>query len=360
MVEVALVKHSDGMEQLVDLFRTCFNIDMTADIWAWEYLRNPLSDPEVIVAVENGRIVGARPFTYVEMWLGNERVKAALHCDTMVHPDYQRRGIFNSMGQFSIPYLKERGYALSYGFPGPMSRPGYLRQGWKVVVQTETVFRLMNPQRVMSYKSGSSLVGGGLGFLYDRILNAKTRETSAVSSPFDVRISDSFTDELEGLDALRGKKAIDLVRSERYIRWRFDENPEHDYTYVLAKKGGELWGYAVVSSEGSPGGLVCGTIVDYLVKNNDISCFHMLISACMEQLERQGCDIAITWVFTETEFRDHLFKHLRFKSPFKFPYNRFFGYGHLDAIRLDEEVAEAVDVYHKDSWRVTRAFSDMS
>jgi len=347
------------MEQLVDLFCTCFNVDMTPDIWAWEHLQNPLSNPEVIVAVENGRIVGARPFTYVEMWLGNEKVKAALHCDTMVHPDYQRMGIFNHMGHFSIPYLKERGYALSYGFPGPMSRPGYLRQGWKVVVQTETVFRLMNPRRVISCKSGSDLIGGGLGFLYDRILNTRIREISGVSSPFNVNVSDSYTDELEALDALWGNKAIDLVRSEVFLRWRFDDNPEHDYKYVLVRKDSELCGYAVVSCEESAGGLVYGTIVDYLVRDNDISCFYVLISACLEQLDRQGCDIAITWVFTETEFRAYLFKHMSFKSPFRFPYNRFFGYGHLDALRLDEEVAADVDVYNGDSWRVTHAFSDI-
>jgi len=130
MVEIRLVKHSQGMEQLTNLFRLCFNNeDMTAKIWDWKYLQNPLSDPEVIVAVDNGRIVGARPFWFVEMWLGDEKVKTAQHCDTMVHPDYRGKVIFNQMGQFAVRYLKDNDYALSYGFPGPMSRPGFFVAG---------------------------------------------------------------------------------------------------------------------------------------------------------------------------------------------------------------------------------------
>ena len=62
MVKIRLVKHLEGMEQLVDLFRLCFSYDMSTEIWDWEYLQNPLAsaNPEVFVAMDNDKIVGGQ------------------------------------------------------------------------------------------------------------------------------------------------------------------------------------------------------------------------------------------------------------------------------------------------------------
>ena len=77
-------------------------------------------------------------------------------------PEHQNKGIFNRMGQFAIQYLKENDYALSYGFPAPMSRSGFLKQGWRIVAETETIFRAVHPQKLISYKLRSKLLVSGL------------------------------------------------------------------------------------------------------------------------------------------------------------------------------------------------------
>lgn len=361
MLEIRLVKHAEEREQLVDLFRLCFSYDMSTEIWDWEYLQNPSAsdNPEVVVALEGSKIVGARPFLLAEMWLGNERVKAAQHCDTMVHPEHRNKGIFDKMGRFSLQHLKDSGYALSYGFPGPMARPGFLKQGYRIVAETENLFRVLRPQKVLSYKLKNRLFGSGLGFFYDKLLNAKTREASRLPSSFQVEAFDRFTDELRGVDTLRTLSAIDLVRSESYLRWRFDQNQEHKYKYIVTKREERLCGYAVVSAQEELDGLVYGVIVDYLVENGDVDCFHVLINGCLNDLEESGCDIAVIWAFSAPKLREELLKHFSFKSSSRFPYKRFFGYGYLDAIQIDEKVTEKVNIYDKNNWRVTYAFSDM-
>jgi GNAT superfamily N-acetyltransferase len=360
MVEIRLLKHLEGEKQLLDLFRVSFGQNMSAELWDWKYLRNPLTfaAPEVIVALDNGKIVGARPFLLTEMWLDNEKVRAAQHCDTMVHPEYRNKGIFNRMGQFAIQYLKDNDYALSYGFPGPLSRPGFLRQGWRIVVQTETMFRAMHSQNLIAYKLRSKLLGSGLGFFYDKLLKKKA-ETFQPSSSFQVGVFDRYTDELKELDALREELVIDLVRSESYLRWRFDWHPDHNYKYIVAKRDGKLWGYAVVSAQEERSGLVHGIIVDYLVKNRDIICFRLLINKCLDELEKAECDIVLGWAFSEAKLREELLMHFGFNSSLKFPYNRLFAYGYLDAILIDDQVAERVNIYDKENWRVTYAHKDI-
>jgi len=359
MVEVRLVKHSEVAEQLSNLFRLCFNEEhMTVENWNWKYLQNPLSQPEVIVAIDDVRIVGARPFWFTEMWLQDKRIKTAQHCDTMVHPDYRGRGIFNKMGRFAIDYLKENGYVLSYGFPGPMSRPGFLSQGYRIVAETENLFNIVHPQKLLVYKLGSKIMAGGLGFLYDAFLNTQAKKIKLASDSFQVEVSERFIDELKDVDDLRYKSGLNLVRSESYLRWRFDKHPQHSYRYVIAKKEGKLWGYAVTSAQQQSNGLRCGLIVDYLVKNRDRSCFQVLADRCLKELAKSYFDILLVWAFSEPHLREELLKHFGFKSSVKFPYNRMFGYNYLEAMLIDEKLAEGVDIYDNSNWRVTHAYAD--
>ena len=359
MIEIKLVKHQEQKGQLLDLFQASFGHDRPAELWDWRYIQNPLATPdtELVVALDNGKIVGARPFRLAQMWLGDEKVMAAQHCDTMVHPDHQRKGIFNQMGQFSMEYLKENGYALSYGFPNRNSRQGFLQQGYRIVVPRESIFRPINPQKLISYRLGNKVLGTGLGFFYDKVLNIKPRRPLKLASYFQLEVFDQFNEELKEIDTLRNKSLIELVRSESHLRWRFDRRPNRDYRYVVAKRDQTLSGYAVVSAQKQNSGLVHGYLVDYLIKDRDIACFQALVNRSLDELEEWGCDIAFIWAPGEPVLREELLKHLGFKSPFMFPYNRFPGHGYLDAIRIDEQAAAGVNIYDKENWRVTYAYS---
>jgi len=282
MADIKLVKHRQKKEELLDLFQASFGHSMSAELWDWKYIQNPLAsaDPEVIVAVDNGKIVGAKPLLLAEMSVRGETVKAAQPCDTMVHPEHRREGIFSQMDQFAIEYLREDGYTFFYTFPGPIILLGDLKQGWKIVSEIENSYRLTNPKKVISSKLKNKFVGNGLGFFYDKLLNTGIK-ASPLSSPFQIKVFDQLTDELKRVDILSDKSGIDLVRSESYLRWRFDQHPEHTYKYIMAKRNRELCGYAVVSAQEQLNGLIYGVIVDYLIKDKDIDCFWWLINECL-------------------------------------------------------------------------------
>ena len=359
MVEIRLVNNFEEKERLVDLHRASFNTNMSPELWDWKYLQNPLvsTDPKVIVALDNGKIVGARPFLLFEMWIKNKKVRTAQHSDTMVHPEYRNRGIFNRMGRFAIEYLKENEYTLSYGFPGLQSRSGFLTQGWRVVAPTEVLFWPVHIQKIISRKLKSKFLGNGIGIIYD-ILNTRMTETFQPSSAFQVEVFDQFNEELTEVDTLRDESVIDLVRSETNLRWRFDWHPQHRYKYIIAKRDGKLWGYTVVSVREKAYGLVYGIIIDYLVKNRDIVCFQVLIQRALEELGKSNCDIIFMWAWGDAKLKEQLLTHFSFKSSFRFLYKKVFSYGYLDAILLDERLAESVDIYDKENWQVTYAYRD--
>ena len=360
MIEIRLVKYKQAEAQLLDLFRASFGRDINPDFWHWKHAGNYLSpaDPEVIAAVENDRIVGARPFLFVEMWLGNEKVKAAQHVDTMVHPEYQKRGVFNLVGQFSINYLRENGYALSYGFANRLSRQGFMRQGYRVIGATDIMFKLLRPRRVMSHQLKNKALSNIAGFLYDKFMTRKTRKQSGLPATIRFTVAEQFTEELRQVDTLRDEKAVDLVRSEDFLRWRYDAHPHFKYRYIILKREEELAGYAVISPRREISGLTQGTMVDFLVKNDDAMCTTALINKCLIELEQSGCDYANIWTVSQSNQLRKSLRRSGLKSVLKFPYRREDRFNYLDARLIQEGAAGYIDIYDKENWRMSAAFSD--
>ena len=112
MVKIELIRHRTRIEELLDLFQVSFGHDMSAELWNWKYFLNPLvsADPVIIVAISKGKIVGARPLLPAEIWIGDEKTKAAQPCDTMVHPEHRREGIFYQMNVWRVQSLQTTGY----------------------------------------------------------------------------------------------------------------------------------------------------------------------------------------------------------------------------------------------------------
>ena len=359
MIEIRVVMHGDEIGQLVKLFRVSFKHEMSEKLWKWKYINNPIvsSSPEVIVACGGGRIVGARPFLLTEIWVKNERILAAQHSDTMVHPEFRNQGLFNRMGEYSLQHLKEHNYALSYGFPGPMSRAGFRKQGYRTVVPTEIMFLPINYQRIFSKKLKRDRLGRVLGYFCDNVIIKKKLPVLKAGN-IEVEIFDSYVQELEAIDSLRKTTAIEYVRREKNLRWRFDQHPEHKYRYITAKIEGTLCGYAVISVQEQGNGLNYGMIIDYLVKNEDPWCFGALIEKAMVELAKTGCDLIVVWAFSEPMLKEELQKRFGFSSTFSFPYNRIIDSGYFEALSLNDQAIRGMNIYDKSNWRITHIYPD--
>jgi GNAT superfamily N-acetyltransferase len=352
------VRHRERIEELVGLHKISFNhSNISIDKWDWKYIQNPFvtSDPELIVALYNREIVGAKPFILGEMWIKDRKVKFARPSDTMVHPKHRRKGIFSRMNQYSIDHFKKKGYALFCNTPGSMSRPGYLKQGWRKVLEREFFFRIVNPRKVISDKLNNSYLGNALGLLYGKLLN---KEIDIPSNSFNLKIFDKFDSELSKVDVLRNKSVINLVRDENYLRWRFDQNPKYRHKYILVTKDEELLGYAVIGVPSEPIGLVIGRIVDYLVKGNDTECFRFLMSKCINELEKSEIDLLFIRGFSRPEYRKELMEQLGFKSSLKVPYNRFVERICFLVRGLDKAKFKRFNIYDKENWPITFIFED--
>jgi hypothetical protein len=230
-----------------------------------------------------------------------------------------------------------------------------LKQGSRIVSSIEYFFLPMNPRGLISYQLGNRLLGAGLGFFYNKLINTKGRRPFHSSNSFQIETLDRFTDKLKTVDTLRDRSIISLVRSEAYLAWRFDKHPENDYKYILAGRDGELLGYAVVGAERRNNNVICGWIRDYLAKDKNVDCFRSLIARCIDELVELGVDIILIPSFINAKFNVELAQHFGFKSSVSFPYNRIVAEGCFTTRAINEKVTQKVDVYNEENWDDTFA-----
>jgi hypothetical protein len=361
LTEIKLVKHLDETLELIELFRLCFNSKMSQEYWYWKYVANPFvdSNPEVIVAVEGGQIIGARPFLLTQMWLNNSKVIAAQHCDTMVHPEHRNKGLFNKMGEYSIRFMRERNYAFSYGFPGPMSRPGFLKQGYRIVAPTEILFKPQNSSKILARKIKNKMVGNTIGFIIDKVLTSKEPDFPSQAG-YSIKVVSCVPPDLHVVDTWKEHVTIDLVRSQKLLDWRFGLHPKHTYKYILVNKEQTLKGYAVVSVQEQADGTNQGILIDYLTKDEDSHCLNLLFGRVIAELKKSKCDIIIIWALNEPEFQKEVTKNFGLRSSFRFPYNKIIGYSYMDAMQIDNKTVREINIYDKNNWRITNAFTDFT
>lgn len=117
-------------------------------------------------------------------------------------------------------------------------------------------------------------------------------------------------------------------------------------------------GLTVINTQETLSGLIDGKIIEYVVKNDDIDCFRLLIGECLKELSKLECDFISIWVFTQPHFRKELLKHYDFKSSTKFPYNIFFKKCYFAAQEMDDIATEKIDLYEKNSWKVSNIYLD--
>jgi GNAT superfamily N-acetyltransferase len=354
MVEIKIVGHEENLNGLVDLFNLVFNGKASEKYWSWKYLKNPFAgyDPQVIVAVEDEKIIGARPAMDFEMWMNEQKVRVAQPCDTMVHPDYRRRGINSKMLEFSINWYKENGYAFFYSFPNFKAFPANIKHGWRVIGGRELVFYPVNAEKLVSRVINNKTLARTGGYLYKIFSGSEPR---IKKQKYHLESYAEYNDKLSNLEDFVDKSKINLVRNAEFFKWRLDQHPNHNYEYVLATKDDEVKGYMVISKQITATGITEGKLIDFLIKNEDLGCFKELVIKSMDRLS--DCDIISIWVFNQPKYRKELLSNLNFKSTHSFPYNRLRDESKFVARKLDSNKTE-LDIYDRENWQLSLIYPD--
>lgn len=117
----------------------------TEEVWKYKHVDNPFGRSLVLVAVEEGMIVGVRAFMRWKWQIGTEEYFAFRAVDTATHPEHQGKGIFKKLTLKALEIAKQRGDNFVFNTPNSQSKPGYLKMGWQEIGKINIRLRLANP-----------------------------------------------------------------------------------------------------------------------------------------------------------------------------------------------------------------------
>ena len=99
--------------------------------WNWKHVNNPFGASPVLVAEENGELIGIRAFMRWDWQMGDKIYRCLRAVDTATHPAHQGKGIFKKLTLQLIEEAGKQGYDFIFNTPNTQSTPGYLKMGWK-------------------------------------------------------------------------------------------------------------------------------------------------------------------------------------------------------------------------------------
>ncbi len=191
----------------------------TEAVWRYKHVDNPFGKSLVLVAVEDGNIIGVRALMRWKWELGKQMFSTFRAVDTATHPNHQGKGIFKKLTLKAIERAKEHGDDFIFNTPNTQSLPGYLKMGWgevdklKIRINPANPVNWINVKQTGNYIINNNCSGDQLAKLISKYNNLKAE-----------------------------KNKLFTLKSPEYLSWRYENNPLQKYE-VKAYQDFYLAGY---------------------------------------------------------------------------------------------------------------------
>jgi len=202
-------EHKDT-NSLIELLEIVYRKSFTIDWWNWKYNQNPMGESVILVAENNGKIVGLRSFWKYDLMYRSNLLKAYQPVDTVVHEKYRGQGLFTKLTTAAINEAKHYDADLLFNYPNQNSLPGYLKLGWNLLDHVRWWIKPI----------------GIVGFLSVPLAKGQRDSLKIPGERKFVSCSDGSARNNTN------SNFISAIRTPAFLEWRYGLNPETDYCYL--------------------------------------------------------------------------------------------------------------------------------
>ncbi len=288
--------------KILHLFHDVFGPGYRVEDWWWQFRENPFSRPIIWVAENQDEVLaGHYCLIPVPYYHEGRSLKAAFSILSMVHPNFQRRGLLKKLAEACDKQLRDDGIALGLTFLNDNSLPVYTTYfGWRKVfeilpvhfriVDASVVLRRYTPLRFLQW-AGGKLVGLAYSLISipPSLFKRRARVPIAELAAVDARFDELWHEFSQGITS-------GVERNRQYLAWRFDQNPK-SYRIFAAEANDHVRGFVIIREE-IKFGVKMGYIAELIFLEQEVG-VALLAYAC-QVLKHSGCGM-ITCLFTNAD-----------------------------------------------------------
>ncbi len=240
-------RYQPGDERdLLALFNRVFGKQRSLEHWRWQFERNPYAPPTMIVArrESDGLLAGSHVVMPIALNTAGKRVLAGHTLDLVVHEDFRRQGLFETTARECFAWCLERGLRAVIAFPNAQSYPGFVRSlQWS---------RILDPQWWELRTGLRGLLGNAgwaraLTWAPDVGWRQLTGSRLGPGTGWQVEWRRTLPEDHDTLwSECASELKLSLWKDREYLAWRYDQNPDHEFEYVVLREGDRLCAVAVV------------------------------------------------------------------------------------------------------------------
>lgn len=195
----------------------------TFDWLKWKYFGSPFGDCIVVMAYsKEGELAGEISFGKYEFLDGDKIIKAIYSYQTMVHPNFQRKGLFSSLTNKVIDIAKKQNIDVIFNFPNHNSYEPFLKLGF---IPLNNLNYWVTIGSFKSFINGFSPLSLKKPFLVTKI------------TEYDEQTLRLFNELSNTIKPESINSILYPNRTVEFIRWRFFTFPMHLYKIIQTELG---------------------------------------------------------------------------------------------------------------------------
>ena len=178
----------------------------------------------------------------------NKIYKAGMVCDVMTSPDYRRKKLFTSLGDYSLEKFKSEGLNFTIGNPTKrFITKAHLKSGWDNIFTIPLYFRPVKSKLILRhFKLGIffRIINFAL-LIFNKLINSMfyLKKHEVIEYEIDNFINSDLYENF--FNRFNKNNKISLIRSKNFMKWRLSR-PGKDYKIFSIIKNDELLAYAIV------------------------------------------------------------------------------------------------------------------
>ena len=276
---------------LTGLFARVFKKPISTAHWLWKLRGYEPPFENVWLALDGEKIIAQYAGIPVRILTTAGIRWAVLSVDTMVDPDYRRRGVLTQIARHAYAQWGESGAAFVYGLPNEQAAPGLASLGFNHAFPIRWRRHALRPFAILARRCNIKFPTTSLDGLW-HLVSAPARSRTDIEL-VEARDADAGFDHI--FRRFVPNSNLTFVRDRQWIEWRYFLAPEFGYRLLIARQAQEPLGYVAYRMQDTS-----GVIAEVFAPNDRVSA--ALMRGAIDHLRRLGAESARTLAVPGTPY----------------------------------------------------------